>query len=284
VPENSAPAMPVVPAALIAPANASARVLSVDAGPEKPAAAKPASRNAESTAEKREMEKRKAREQAREKKLAAAAANENKAPAKPVEPKGNISKSATVSEPSAQAEQAYREAVAAFSQGRTAESQADAQRALALDSRHIGARQLLIRQLIEQGATDQARSVLKEGTQLQPGQVTWATWLVRLELDRGDTTAARQAIDNALPRASGNSQFQALAGAVAQRQGNAEDAAGFYRRALMLKPDDGRSWIGLGVALEAQGHGPESREAFRRALASESLPPDLEALAQRKIR
>jgi MSHA biogenesis protein MshN len=267
-----------------APASAPPRTLPPEAASAKPLAAKPASKNTDSAAEKREKEKPRAREQEREKKLAQAAASAPKAPPKPVAPEGNISKNVTVSEPTVQAEQAYREALAAFFQGRTADSQAEARRALAIDSRHAGARQLLVRQLIEQGATDQARSVLREGTQLQPGQVTWATWLVRLELDRGDTTAARQAIDGALPGATGNAQFQALAGAVAQRQGKAEEAAGFYRSALMLKPDDGRSWVGLGLALEAQEHGPESREAFRRALATESLPPDLEALAQRKTR
>ncbi|MGE5470332.1 MAG: tetratricopeptide repeat protein [Bacteroidota bacterium] len=182
------------------------------------------------------------------------------------------------------AEAAYREALAAFGQGRTAESQGLARKALDAVPGHIGARQLLIRQLIEQRANDQARSELQQGLHYQPGQILWATWLVRLELERRDIDAARLAVDQALPYAAGQADFQSLAGAVAQRQGKADEAAEFYRRALQLKPGDGRSWVGLGLALEADGHVPEAREAFRRALASDNLSPELSALAQRKSR
>lgn len=58
--------------------------------------------------------------------------------------------------------------------------------------------------------------------------------------------------------------FHSLAGAVAQRQGKPGDAAEFYRGALRLKPAEGRNWIGLAMALEADGHAPEAREAYRR--------------------
>ena len=149
---------------------------------------------------------------------------------------------------------------------------------------HIGARQLLVRQLLEQRANDQARAELKAGLQQRPAQLNWATWLTRLELERGNVEAARATVDQGLPHAEGQADFYALAGAVAQRQGKPGDAADFYRNALRLKPAEGRSWVGLGLALEAEGHAPEAREAFRRALAQEGLNPELTALAQRKLR
>ena len=51
--------------------------------------------------------------------------------------------------------------------------------------------------------------------------------------------------------------------------------------ALRLKPGDGRAWVGLALSLEAEGHAPEAKEAFKRALATDSLSGELQALAER---
>ena len=182
------------------------------------------------------------------------------------------------------AEAAYREALTAFSLGRHGELVQAARQALQIQPGHVAARQLLVRHFMEQRAADDARRELREGLQQQPGQMLWSTLLVRLELERGDATSARQVVDRALPYADAQADFQSLAGAVAQRQGKPADAANFYRSALRLKPTDGRSWVGLGMSLEAEGHQPEAQEAFRRALASDGLSADLQSLAQRKLR
>ncbi|MFZ2268437.1 MAG: tetratricopeptide repeat protein [Azonexus sp.] len=203
----------------------------------------------------------------------------------PARPKsGTVAKTSPFDEAEERAEQNYRKALAAYGQGRTTESLAQARQALVDFPAHHSARQLLLKQLVEQGANDQARALLRDGIRLDPSQLSWSMSLARLELGKGDVAAARQALDPALPQAAANADFQSLAGAVAQRQGRANEAADFYRAALRLKPADGRSWVGLALALEAEGHQPEASEAFRRALASQGLPPELQALAQRKLR
>ncbi len=196
----------------------------------------------------------------------------------------SVAKSSPQNEAHELAEQLYRNALAAYAQGRTSESLNQSQQALMAEPAHLNARQLLIRQLIEQRDKDQARAVVRDGLQLHPAQVQWATLLARLELDKGDIVAARRVVDQSAPQASGSADFQSMAGAIAQRQGKPEEAAEFYRNALRLKPAEGRNWVGLGLALEADGHAPEAREAFRRALATDGLSPDLQALAQRKSR
>ena len=196
-----------------------------------------------------------------------------------------VSKSSPLDEAAMRAEQRYRDALNAYSQGRTTESLAQARQALTDDPAHLGARQLLLRQLVEQRANDQARTVAREGLQVHPAQIGWASVLTRLEMERGDLGAARRVIDDTLPRAASSADFHSLAGAVAQRQGKPGDAAEFYRGALRLKPAEGRNWIGLAMALEADGHAPEAREAFRRALQTgDALSPELQALAERKLR
>ena len=204
--------------------------------------------------------------------------------ARPAKPEA-VSKSSPLDEAAMRAEQRYRDALNAYSQGRTTESLAQARQALTDDPAHLGARQLLLRQLVEQRANDQARTVAREGLQVHPAQIGWASVLTRLEMERGDLGAARRVIDDTLPRAASSADFHSLAGAVAQRQGKPGDAAEFYRGALRLKPAEGRNWIGLAMALEADGHAPEAREAFRRALQTgDALSPELQALAERKLR
>lgn len=178
----------------------------------------------------------------------------------------------------------YRQSLDAYALGRTTESLAQAREALRLDPEHLDARQLLLRQLVEQRDMDSARSTVREGLQRHPEQIAWIKLALRLELEKGDLNAARTLVDQAPPAALAQADFQALAGMLAQRQGRQGDAADHFRTALGRNPADGRSWIGLGLALEAQGHEPEARESFRRALASEGLPAELQALAQKKTR
>lgn len=194
---------------------------------------------------------------------------------------GRIDKS--INSGGGQADAYYQQALEAYTQGRAAESAEKLQQALAVEPGNVPSRQLLTRQLLEQRRLDEARGVLREGMRLQPSVLQWPTLLARIELEKGDLAAARAAVDSALPQGAASADLQSLAGAVAQRQGKPDEAAEFYRRALQLKPADGRAWIGLGVALEAEGHRPEAREAFRRAQATGNLPPELEALAQRKL-
>lgn len=196
----------------------------------------------------------------------------------------NIDKVSPDNDPHQLAEQHYQNALAFYAQGRTTESLAQSRLTLVSDPGHLGARQLLLRQLVEQGDKAQALVVLREGLQRHPEQITWSILEVRLEMDRGDLQAARLAVEQASPQASGSADFQSLAGAVAQRQGRLDEAADHYRSALRIKPAEGRNWIGLGLALEGQGHTSEAQEAFRRALGTPGLNAELQALAQRKSR
>jgi len=230
-------------------------------------------RNKETKQEKRKRERQEAMAKSKEK-LAA----------KPKANTGKIDKSPVQTEAQEMAEALYRQAAASFGQGRSNESMEKLRQSIALDPAHASARQLLAKLLLENRAYEEARALLRDGVKQQPAQLQWASILARLELDRGDANAARQALDASMGFAANSADYQSLAGAVAQRQGKPADAAEFYRSALRVKPADGRSWVGLGLALEAEGHPAEAKEAFRRALGTDSLSPELEGLAQRKSR
>lgn len=119
---------------------------------------------------------------------------------------------------------------------------------------------------------------------MHPEQIGWASVLVRLEMERGDLAAARQVIDQSLPRAGNSADFHSLAAVRWPASGATGRRGRVLSRSLAPETDEGRNWIGLGLALEGEGHAPEAREAFRRALQTEGLTPELQSLAERKTR
>jgi MSHA biogenesis protein MshN len=84
--------------------------------------------------------------------------------------------------------------------------------------------------------------------------------------------------------AAGNADYQGFAGHVQHRLGQEKASVDFYQSAARLAPADGRWWLGLGLALEADHRPAEAREAFLRARASGSLNSDLAAVVDQKLR
>lgn len=195
-----------------------------------------------------------------------------------------VSKTAsTADDAKFRAEQAYKVAAEAYSNGRFDAARANANEALKLQPGHIAARQLLVRQNVELGQVDRAVVLLRDGIAQGGGAPSWWTMLAQLELGRGRLADARAVINEAPGTVRNQASFNSLAAAIAQRQGDLEGAADFYRRALGLNGRSGRDWVGLALVLEKQGHGPEALESFRRALATEGLPDELAQLARNRL-
>lgn len=200
-------------------------------------------------------------------------------------PKGaSIERSDVQDAPAGRAETAYRKAIGALNQGRVAEAVDELRAALRDDALHRGARQLLIKLLLEARRLDEAIAVLQEGLQGQPAQTGWAMSLARLQVDRGDLAGAWKTLDDALPAAGQSADYQGFAAHVLQRLGRQREAIARYQAATRLAPGDGRWWLGLGLAHEAEGNTAEAREAFARARQSGNLSPELAALAEQKLR
>lgn len=197
---------------------------------------------------------------------------------------GRIEK--TPLQPSSQekAEAEYRRGVSMVNQGQMKEGAESLRQCLRLDGSHAAARQLLLRLVLEQRGYDEARGLLEEGVRLQPGRYQWALTLARLLVDRNDPAAAWQALQGSMGAAAASADYQGLAGNVLQRLGRPRESADYYRAALRIAPNDGRWWLGLGLALEAEGNSPEARQAFQSARASGNLSPELTAFVDQRLR
>ncbi len=186
--------------------------------------------------------------------------------------------------PQERAESEYRRGAALLGQGQLKSGMDALRSCLKVDGTHAAARQLLLKALLEQRSYDEARELLAEAVQLQPGRYQWAMTLARLQIEKGDAAGAWQSLQASMGAGANNADYQGLAGNVLQRLGNGKEAAEHYRAALRLSPNDGRWWIGLGLALESQGNGAEARTAFQTARASGSLTPEMAAFVEQRLR
>jgi len=204
------------------------------------------------------------------------------APAAPVGPV-RIEKSPVMATPRDRADAEYRRAEGAMASGRTAEAIEGLRAALKHDPAYVQVRQILLRQLLDLRKTDEAMAVLQEGLEVQPMQTGWAMSLARLQLEQNDLAAADRTLARSQAYGEANADYAGFQGHVKSRLGAQRQAVMHYQRAVRLAPNEGRWWLGLGLALEADGHAPEAKDAFKRGLATSTLSADLAAVAEQHL-
>jgi len=181
-------------------------------------------------------------------------------------------------------EQEFRKGVSAYQQGHPSEAAIQFKAILAETPRHLGARQTLLSMYAEQRRWEEAQNLLKEGLSLLPTHIDWAMALARIQAENGQTEEAWLTLQRHGAYAEERAEYQGFAGVLLQRLQRPSEATVRFRAAARLKPGEGRWWLGLGTALEADGHAAEAREAFLRARASEGLTSDMTAFLDKKLR
>lgn len=118
-----------------------------------------------------------------------------------------------------------------------------------------------------------------------PSRVAAAKRLARLHAEARDWGAAWRVLERSAPHAGKDAEYQGFAGTVLRQLKRPGEAADAYRRAIALQPQEGRWWVGLGLALEEGGHRREAKQAFATARDhQQTLPPELLKLAERRSR
>lgn len=204
----------------------------------------------------------------------------------PTQPSGpvKIEKSPVLATPRDRADAEYRRAEQVLAAGRSGEGLEALKAALKHDPGYVQVRQALLRQLLEGRKLEEAIVVLQEGLELQPAQTGWAMSLARLQLEQGDLAAADRTLARSQAYAENYADYAGFQGHLKSRQNAHRQAAAHYQRATRLAPGEGRWWLGLGLALEADGRPGEGKEALRRALASATLSSELTAVAEQHLR
>ena len=195
-----------------------------------------------------------------------------------------IEKSPVLTTPRDRADVEYRKAELAIGAGRSGEALELLRAALKIDPSYVQVRQALLRQLLDGRKFEEALHVLQDGLELQPAQTGWAMSMARLQLEQGDLAAADKTLVRSQAYAESNADYAGFQGHLKSRLGAHRQAVAHYQRAARLAPAEGRWWLGLGLALEADGRTQDGKEALRRALASGTLSSDLAAVAEQHLR
>jgi len=201
-----------------------------------------------------------------------------------VVPAGSVDKKIKQISVQQQADNEFRRASGLMQQGRTNEAIAGYEAALQLDAGHDAARQAMLGLLLENKRNADAERVLQDGLKHNPRHSGFAMLLARLQVERNELALALDTLQKTLPYAYQQADYQAFIAALMQRQNRHNEAISRYQIALQLAPDNGIWLMGYGISLQAAQRIDDARNAFRRALESKTLSPELQAFVQEKLK
>ena len=186
--------------------------------------------------------------------------------------------------PQQRAESEFGKANQAAQEGRTNDALAGYEAALLIDSSHKAARRAWAGLLLSLKRNDDAERVLQRGLTRDPHETSFAMLLARLQVERNDVPLALETLQKTLPDAEGQGDYQAFVAALLQRLSRHDEAIAHYQVALKLAPNNGIWLMGMGISLQAMQRNADAREAYQRALASNSLSAQLQAFVQNKLK
>lgn len=186
--------------------------------------------------------------------------------------------------PQQRADAEYRKGLQARQAGRVPEALAAFETALKSHERHQQARLALAALLLDNGQASAAERVLQAGLALKPLQLPFAMALARMQVEREQLPQAVETLQGYLAQADDNADYQAFYAALLQRQQRHEEALNHYQLALRLQPRNGLWRMGYGISLQALERKEDASLAYRQALATQTLSPELSAFVQQKLK
>ena len=185
--------------------------------------------------------------------------------------------------PQEEAENDYRQAGAKLHQGRAADAEPLLAKALRADPGHVKARELAAGLALRGGRWREAQQLLTQGLSASPKHYPFAQMLARIHVEQGADAQALATMEAARAAGEQDADFLSFLATLYQRAGKPAEAVQTYTAAVKLRPQDGRTWLGLGISLEAQKEATAAAEAYQRALASGGLDNRLQQYAQQRL-
>ncbi len=197
---------------------------------------------------------------------------------------GNMAKKAVKLDRHEVAESQYRKAAQLLGAGRGAGGEARLRSALAADPSHRRARELLGSQLLARRRFDEAEQVLRDGLALRPTDLRLHSLYARLLVERGEPEQAIELLQRLQPPPADAPDYHAFQAALLQKTGRYHEAARVYRSLVQLRPGAGVWWMGLAMALEADGKSSAALEAYGRAADGADMSGALVRFVKRRMR
>lgn len=181
------------------------------------------------------------------------------------------------------AEAEYRRALDLLQKGRADDAGKQLRLALNADATHTPARELLAGLMLQQGHWREAQQVLEQGIEKVPAHYPFAQLLARVHVEHGADQKALDVMEQNRRAGADNAEYVAFQAALYQRVGRHAEAVKAYGEAIKLNPQEGRSWLGLGISLEATQDWNAAGDAYQHAINSGSLDDNLLRYARQRL-
>lgn len=185
--------------------------------------------------------------------------------------------------PPEQAEGEYRQAANLLQKGRTADAEQHLRAAIEASAEHTRARELLAGLLVQQGHWREAQKLLEQGIAKVPAYYPFVLLLARIDIDHGAQSQALAVMESSRQDGAGNADFMAFLAALYEREGKYAQAIDTYTEAIKLNPQEGRTWLGMGISLEAKQDWTAARAAYQRAIETGTLDDKLQNYARQRL-
>ncbi len=185
--------------------------------------------------------------------------------------------------PDEQAESEYRQAVSLLQKGRAADAEKRLKAALNLSAEHPQSRELLAGLALQNGHWREAQQTLEQGIEKVPGHYPFALLLARIQIEHGANQKALAVMEASRQAGAGSADYMTLLAELYRRAGNHAEAIKAYTEAIKLNPQEGRSWIGMGISLEAAQDWKTAGDAYQRAIETGSLDDNLLKYARQRL-
>src|SRR3989344_5013107 len=185
--------------------------------------------------------------------------------------------------PDEQAESEYRQAVSLLQKGRAADAEKHLKAALKFSAEHPQSRELLAGLALQNGRWHEAQQTLEQGIEKVPAHYPFALLLARIQIEHGADQRARAVMEAGRQAGAGSADYMAFLAELYRRAGNHAEATKAYTEAIKLNPQEGRSWVGMGISLEAAQDWKTAGDAYQRAIETGSLDDNLLKYARQRL-
>lgn len=183
-----------------------------------------------------------------------------------------------------QADAEFRKAAVLQRQAHTLEALAGYESALRLNPQHEAARLAFASLLLESKRGGDAERVLQEGLKLRANHVGFSMALARVQVEQGGVDRALDTMQKNLSKADDRADYHSFYAALLQRKGRHKEAVNHYQIATDLVPGNGVWWMGYGISLQEVQRNDDAKVAFKRALSTQTLTPELMAFVEQKLK
>lgn len=176
-----------------------------------------------------------------------------------------------------QAKRAYQTGLAQLEKRDRQAAEVSFSHAVSLHPRLLEARLQLINLLLMQQRISEADTQLQSGLKLHPDSPELRKTYARLLLSEEQLEGAIGIlIYEPLPDVVSDLEYHAMLAALFQEAGEHTAAVKQYTKLLEVRPRESLWWMGIAIALEQSGDLAQARKAYRQALETPGLRPDLE--------